>query len=83
MQDDPKIIDSKHNGLFSKDGITVEVCICRLEDSKWTLEVVDENNTSIVWQGEFETDAEAYAEFLRSVETEGLDRILQDDRMLN
>ena len=80
---DPKLIDSKHNGLFTKDGITVEVCIYRLEDSKWTLEVVDENNTSIVWQGEFDTDGEAFAEFLRSVETEGLDRILQDDTMLN
>ena len=80
---DPKIIDSKHSGHFTREGITVEVCIYRLEDSKWTLEVVDENNTSIVWQGEFDTDAEAYAEFLRSVETEGLDRILQDDKLLN
>jgi hypothetical protein len=34
---DPKLIDSEHNGMFTRDGITVDVCICRLEDTKWTL----------------------------------------------
>jgi hypothetical protein len=80
---DPKLIDSKHNGKFTRDGITVEVCIYRLEDTKWTLEVVDENGTSIVWDSEFDTDDAAFGEFLRSVETEGLDGILRDPKKLH
>ena len=78
MTEDPEIIVSRHNGPFTRDGTTVEVNICRLEHTKWSLEVVDEDNNSIVWDGEFETDDEAHAEFLKSVETEGLDGVLRD-----
>jgi hypothetical protein len=80
---DPKLIASKHNGSFTRNGITVQVCIFRLEDTKWTLEVVDEKGTSIVWDNEFETDDAAHAEFIRSVETEGLDGILRDPKKLH
>ena len=58
--------------------ITVDVNISRLDHTKWSLEVVDKEDNSIVWDGEFETDDEAYAEFLNSVETEGLDGVLRD-----
>ena len=57
--------------------------IVRLEDIKWTLEIVDESGTSIVWDDEFDTDDAAHAEFLRSVETEGLDGILRDPKKLH
>ncbi len=80
---DPKLIDSEHNGRFTRNGITVEVCIYRLEHTKWKLEVVDEGGTSIVWDDEFDTDDAAHAEFLRSVETEGLDGILRDPKRLH
>ena len=80
---DPKLIDSKHNGMFAHDGITVEVGIYRLEDTKWTLEIVDKNGTSIVWDNEFETDDAAHAAFLRCVETEGLDGVLRDPKKLH
>jgi hypothetical protein len=79
----PKLIDSDHNGTFSQDGFTVELQIYRLENSKWTLEIVDEDRTSIVWQNEFDTDDAAYLEFLRSVEAEGLDVILRDPKKLH
>lgn len=69
--DDPKLIMSRRNGTFSRDGITVEVNICRLEDTKWSLEVIDRDHNSVVWDGEFDTDDEAYAEFLRSVGRDG------------
>lgn len=78
MTDDPEIIVSRHNGLFTREGITVDVNISRLDHTKWSLEVVDKEDNSIVWDGEFETDDEAYAEFLNSVETEGLDGVLRD-----
>jgi hypothetical protein len=83
MTADPKIIMSRHNGLFTRDGITVEVNICRLEHTKWSLEVVDKDDNSIVWDGEFETEDEAYAEFVKSVETEGLDGVIRDPARLH
>jgi hypothetical protein len=72
QQDDPKIIESRHSGSFTKDGVTVEVCIYRLADTKWSLEVVDAEGTSYVWDEEFDTDDAAHREFVRTVETEGM-----------
>ena len=69
---DPVVIDSPLSGEFTRDGTTVEVCIYRLENSKWTLEVVDASGTSHVWDDEFESDHAARTEFLRTVETEGM-----------
>ena len=38
---DPKIITSPLSGPYSEGGLTVDVQIYRLENSKWTLEVID------------------------------------------
>jgi hypothetical protein len=73
---DPKIIDSPLSGLFSEGDVTVDVRIYRLEDTKWALEVVDSEGTSIVWDDHFETDEAARAEFHRSVAEEGLTGIV-------
>ena len=70
--DDPKIIDSKHSGFVTRDGVTVELCIYRLEHTKWTLEVVDKEGTSTVWDDEFETDDDALVEFERTVRESGM-----------
>jgi hypothetical protein len=72
QQDDPKIIKSRHSGSFTKDGVTVEISIVRLVDTKWSLEVVDAAGTSYVWDEEFDTDDAAHREFVRTVETEGM-----------
>jgi hypothetical protein len=69
---DPKIITSMLSGPFTEGDMTVDVQIYRLEDSKWTLEVIDGEGTSTVWDDEFETAAAAKAEFLRSVAEESL-----------
>ena len=69
---DLKIITSGHSGPFTKDGVTVEVNIIRLEGTKWTLEVVNGENISTVWDDEFDTDDAAYEEFVRTVEQSGL-----------
>lgn len=65
MSDDPKLIASRHNGYFTKDGVTAELCIHRLEHSQWTLEEVDAKNTSTAWHDEFDTDDDTLAEFHR------------------
>jgi uncharacterized protein len=69
---DPTIITSPLSGYFSEGGITVNVQIYRLEDTKWSLEVIDSDGTSIVWDDLFDTDEAARAEFQRSVAEEGL-----------
>lgn len=80
MNDDPKLIDSPLSGSFTRDEITVQVHIYRLEeDSHWVLEVVDRDDTSTVWDEKFETDKAAYDFFLASVESEGLAQVISDD----
>lgn len=73
---DPNIIVSPLSGEFDAAGRTVRIEIYRLEDSRWTLEVVDAAGTSIVWDGQFDTDTAAKAEFERSVAEEGLHSII-------
>ncbi len=71
---EPNLVISSLSGPFSRDGVTVEVSIVRLEDMPgWSLEVVNHANTSIVWQDEFAADDEAMAEFMRTVDEEGMD----------
>ena len=74
----PQIIMSRQIGQFSRGGITIEIDTCRSEHTKWSPEVVDTDNNSIVGNSEFATYDEAYAEVLSSVETEGLDGVLRD-----
>ena len=60
----------RRSGLLASaqlDDVTVELCIYRLEHTKWTLDVVDAGGTSTVWDDEFETDDAAYAEFQKTI----------------
>ena len=58
----------------SKDGVTVDVHIFRLEnETGWALEVVNDNNTSTTWDDLFPTDEAALKEFTRVVTTEGIE----------
>lgn len=45
----------------------------------WTLELIDEEGGSTVWQDAFATDADAFAEFTDGVEQLGLDRLIDPD----
>jgi hypothetical protein len=73
LEQDPEIIYSPLCTKFSKDGRVVEVNIFRIDaESTWHLEVVNEQNTSTVWDDPFETEDAAWAEFLSTVEDEGM-----------
>lgn len=73
MEEDPDIIFSQLCTKFSKDGLVVEVSIFRVEtEDTWHLEVINERNTSTVWDNPFETEDAAWAEFLATVEQEGM-----------
>jgi hypothetical protein len=65
--EDSEIITSRHSGYVTKDDVTVELCIYRLAHTKWTLEVVDAEGISTVWDDVFETDDAAYAEFQKTI----------------
>jgi hypothetical protein len=73
IEQDPKIVDSPLSRRVTRDGVTVDVSIIRLEhEVAWSLEVVNSANTSIVWDELFPTDEAAYAEFERTVAEEGM-----------
>jgi hypothetical protein len=58
----------------TREGITVRVEIYRFAGSGegWSLEVVDQDHGSTVWKETFARDEDAYAEFYRTLEAEGI-----------
>ncbi len=70
---DPKIIQSRFCTTIEAEGTSVEVSIYRLEDeTEWTLEVIDENWNSTVWEDKFASDEDALAEAIATINTEGI-----------
>jgi hypothetical protein len=83
--DDPEIEYSPLCEEVTREGITVRVQIYRLKigDPGWSLEVIDQENASTVWDDLFATDHEALAEFYRTLEDEGIQSLLMDRRRLH
>lgn len=80
MTEDPKIIVSPLSCKFTEDSVTVDVQIYKLEGGeRWSLELVDEENNSTVWQDLFPTDEAAWQEFQSGVTDIGLVALLQAD----
>ena len=78
--EEPKITISPLSQPFSRDSITVEVQIYRIEGSQgWTLEVLDDESNSVVWTEPFPTDQDAWDEFISGVDTLGLRALLNPD----
>ena len=71
---DPELEFSPLSGTVTRDGVTVIVQIYRLAGGSdgWSLEVIDHEQASTVWDHLFATDGEAYAEFYRTLEVEGI-----------
>jgi hypothetical protein len=71
---DPEIESSPLCGRVTRDGITVRVEIYRLagRGESWSLEVIDQEGGSTVWDETFANDEDAYAEFTRTLETDGI-----------
>jgi len=76
-EQDPEIIYSKHNKRVSgvgDDPRQVEVYIYTTEgEPGWILEVVNDQNTSWVWDQVFDTDDAAYNAFNTALKEEGMD----------
>lgn len=70
---DPNLVTSGLSGSQSKGGVSVDVNIFRLEsEDQWTLEVVNEKGTSIVWDDQFADDDAALRAFEQVVADEGM-----------
>ena len=76
MYDENDLICSPLQQKYISEGKTVEVCIYRLPDTGWTLEIVDHYNNSTVYDGEFTSDQEAFDFFLQEVKEEGIDSMI-------
>lgn len=76
MSDENDLIYSPLQQHYTSDGKTVDVCIYRLPDTGWTLEVVDQYGNSTVWDGEFSTDQEALNQFLEDLKQDGIDALI-------
>jgi hypothetical protein len=80
---EPNIVYSGLSRMVTKDGITVEVSIIRLEhETEWSLEVVISANTSNVSDDLLPTDEAVYAEFERTVAEEGMRTFLDSAKIV-
>jgi hypothetical protein len=70
--EDPQLIESPLSHVVEEDGVSVEVCIYRLENTEWSLEIIAENGTSTVWDDMFPSDEVALAEALKAIKEDGI-----------
>ena len=71
-EDEPPV-ESALSGPLVRNAVSVDVQIYGDGEGRWILEVVDEEETSHVWDEHFDTDSDAYAEALRALDQEPLD----------
>ena len=79
MNEEIELIESPLGGPFQGNGIIVDVRIYKKIGEEWTLEVIDAEGDSTVWEDSFETDEEALAEFIEEFESEGLEAIISPE----
>lgn len=77
---DCKLEFSSLSGRVTRDGVTVQVHIYRFPGANeaWTLEVVDHENGSTVWDEQFATDVEAYEAFEKCIREDGIRTFTED-----
>lgn len=81
---EPEIINSKLSRTVVWNGYRMQLEIYRLDDRPgWTLEVVNEVGTSIVWDELFDSDDAAEATFRETLKTEGLAAFRDDGNVVS
>jgi len=80
---DPNIVNSGLSKRVTIDNEIFSIEIYRLEDEKvWTLEVVDKEGTSTVWDNPFRSDAEALTYIEKAIEEEGVAAFRDDTNVI-
>ena len=71
---DVEIELSPLSGEVTRDGVTVRVEIFQIRGARdgWSLEVIDHEMGSTVWNRNFSTEQDAYREFYRTLERDGI-----------
>ncbi|NYS26398.1 hypothetical protein HUK65_15535 [Rhodobacteraceae bacterium 2376] len=81
--DEPNIVTSGKSMTVLNDGVRFRIEIYRLEtDSAWTLEVVDPENTSHVWDEQFASDSDACDAAIKAIESEGAKAFMRGDNVI-
>lgn len=81
--DEPNIVTSGKSQSVMIDGLRFQIEIYRLEaDSTWTLEVVDQENTSHVWDEPFASDKDARDEAIKAIKSEGAVAFMRGDNVI-
>ena len=76
MVDDYEVHMSPLSQAISSGGKTVQVDIYRAGDDGWILEVIDQQNTSTVWDDPFPTDQAALTHVKETILAEGIDSLI-------
>jgi hypothetical protein len=72
MEREPNLVISSASQHIVEDGMSFKVDIYKLEGGDgWSLEVVTEDGTSIVWDDLFEDDRAAFEEAVSTIRNEG------------
>jgi hypothetical protein len=77
--DDYNIIRSRLSRKITREGTTLEVLIYRVEgDEAWTLEVIDHEGGSTVWDATFVTEQDALNEVFQTIASGGISGFVRD-----
>jgi len=76
MHDEHDLIHSPLQQHCTVGAHTLEICIYRMPNTAWTLEVVDQHGNSAVWDEEFETDQAALDEVMRIIREDGIESLI-------
>ena len=81
--DEPNLVTSAKSQQVIIDGYPFSIEICRMENEEtWTLEVVDVNGTSHVWDDVFLSDKDARNAAIQALEAEGAIAFMLGDNVV-
>ena len=73
MNDETAILESSLSRKITREGTTIEVLIYRgVHEKEWTLEVVDQKGSAIVWKETFLTEQDALNEVFQTIASGGM-----------
>jgi hypothetical protein len=82
-EEEPNLVTSGKSQRVIVDGLAFAIEIYRLEtDKTWTLEVVDPEGTSHVWEDQFSSDKDARNTAIQAIETEGALAFMRGDNVI-
>lgn len=80
---EPNLVSSGKSRELKIDGYSFSIEIYRLEeDPAWTLEVIDPEGTSHVWDEQFQSDEKALDAAITAIESEGPVAFMRGDNVI-